>query len=244
MQKIVKSEGSLYPTHPAGSRILLRIPGDELTVCDRTMVMLSSLVIVGSVVWVPLAYAWAWKRWKEIPKDQKQRRLLCSTLLLSLAALAAVGPHRTTRFGEWINARKWTLWKSWLKFVALEVVADSSDSRFDFRNDKAILAVSPHGLFPFALALAALPEQAAQAFGYFRPVVATATSLFPFVNSILCWLGKIDASGNAVDQALMEGNRIGLAPGGIAEMFENIQSLEHIRMKSMQLLIRERDSFD
>ena len=75
--------------------------------------------------------------------------------------------------------------------MAFEVVADSSQTSFDVKNERAIIAVSPHGVFPFALALAALPEQASQAFGYFRPVVATATSLFPFVNSLLCWLKKM-----------------------------------------------------
>lgn len=190
-QRTVASEGSLYPSHPPDSRILVSIPGHELSVVDRTMVMLSSLIIVGSVAWVPTVYAWAWKRWKTIPKEQKRRRLVYATLLLSLAAIAAVGPHRSPRVGQWLQARKWTLWRAWLKFVAFEVVADSSQTSFDFKNERAIIAVSPHGVFPFALALAALPEQASQAFGYFRPVVATATSLVPFVNSFLCWLKKM-----------------------------------------------------
>lgn len=184
-------EGSLYPSYPKGSQILLRIPANQMTVFDQTMVMLSSLLIVGSVAWVPLTYAWAWKRWMTIPKEQKQRRLVYATLLMSLAAFAAVGPHRSPRVGKWLHARKWYLWRAWLKFVALEVVADSTTPSFDVQSDQTILAITPHGLFPFALALATLPEQASQAFGYFRPVVATATSLFPFVNSFLCWLRKM-----------------------------------------------------
>lgn len=185
------SEGSLYPTHPPHSRILLSVPGHDLSVVDRTMVMLSSLVVVGSVAWVPIVYTWAWKRWKTIPKEHKRRRLVYATLLLTLAAFAAVGPHRSHRVGQWLQVRHWSLWRAWLKFVAFEVVADSSQTSFDVKNERAIIAVSPHGVFPFALALAALPEQASQAFGYFRPVVATATSLFPFVNSLLCWLKKM-----------------------------------------------------
>ena len=190
-QRTTTQEGSLYPLHPLDSRVLLRIPGNEMTVFDQTLVMLSSLLIVGSVAWVPLTYAWAWNRWMSIPKEQKRRRLVYATLLLSLLALATVGPHRSPRVGRWLHARKWYLWSAWLKFVALEVVADSTNPSFDIKSDQTIIAITPHGLFPFALALAALPQQASQAFGYFRPVVATATSFFPFVNSFLCWLKKM-----------------------------------------------------
>ena len=97
---------------------------------------------------------------------------------------------------------------------------DKADNNPLQKDEQAILAVVPHGIFPFALAFAALPERASQVFGEFKPVVATATALFPFVRTFLGWLGAVDASRTEVDRALSEGARIGLAPGGIAEMFE------------------------
>ena len=185
--------GSIYPCElPSGSQVLIKIPaGEQISLLDRSLVAISSLFVVGSVAWVPLVFVWAWRRWKKIPEDQKRRRAIYGSLLLACVAAKVLGPHRRPQVGEWLKARDWYLWKSWLRFIAFEVVADSAKAAKDMRNEQAILAISPHGLFPFALAFAALPEQASEAFGYFRPVVATATNLFPFVNTFLKWLRSV-----------------------------------------------------
>ena len=162
-------------------------------------------------------------------------------MIVTAAALAVTGPHRHPRVGKWLEARRWRLWRAWMNFIAFGVISDQgqglgTDTEGPFaprngpggkvgsnplqKDEQAILAVVPHGIFPFALAFAALPERASQVFGEFRPVVATATALFPFVRTFLGWLGAVDASRTEVDRALSEGARIGLAPGGIAEMFE------------------------
>lgn len=185
------SRGSIYPSTHTGTEVLVNVPGSELTLVDRCLVSITSLIFVGSVAWVPLAYAYAWRRWHKIPKNQKRRRAVCAALLLALAAFFAVGPYQSPRVGQWLKARKWYLWKSWLRFVAFEILADSGDAIRDVREKQAIYAVSPHGLFPFALAFAALPEQAEPAFGMFRPIVATATAFFPFVRTFLSWLKKM-----------------------------------------------------
>jgi len=118
-----------------------------------------------------------------------------------------------------------------MNFIAFEVVSDRNTPEvggasvdrandFDVTKDQAVLAIIPHGIVPFALAFSALPEAASRVFGEFRPVVASATALFPFVRTFLGWIGAVDASRPAVDSALVQGSPIGLAPGGIAEMFE------------------------
>ena len=71
------------------------------------------------------------------------------------------------------------------------------------------------------LAFAALPTEASAAlFGKFRAVVATATQLLPWVRDVLKWVNAVDASRACVDQALAQGDRLGLAPGGIAEILQ------------------------
>jgi hypothetical protein len=112
---------------------------------------------------------------------------------LSLAALAAVGPHRYHRLGKIFKLKKWKLWTAWLNFVAFEVIADNPGSlkSFDVKKDQVIFAISPHGIFPFALGFAALPDMATRVFGDFRPVVATATALFPFLRTILSWINAV-----------------------------------------------------
>lgn len=227
---MVRSLSSIYPSRPSvGIKVLSVAPGSaNVTFRDRAFVYASSLFIVGSVVWVPLCYAWAYRKWKATPKHDKRRRAMYMSLLLSAAALAVAGPHRTRRVGRWLKARQWSLWRAWMNFIAFEVVSDrnnnspgdAEEDSFDVTKDQAILAIIPHGIVPFALAFSALPEAASRVFGEFRPVVATATAFFPFVRSFLGWIGAVDASRPAVDRALAEGSRIGLAPGGIAEMFE------------------------
>jgi hypothetical protein len=140
-----------------------------------------------------------WKKWSKIPKEDKKRRAFYAALLIALAGLVAKGPHRSVKAGEWMNVRKWSLWRAWLNYLSIEIVSDQSHTEspslatkmFDTVKDQAILAVVPHGIFPFALAFAALPEETNQYFGRFRPVVATATALFPFVRDFLSMLGAV-----------------------------------------------------
>ena len=191
---------SVYPLPPPESRILLRIPAGELSTLDRCIVAGTSLAIVGSCVWIPLVYAWALRKWKSIPATDRKRRKVCSGLVVASLALLLVRPQRSARFGAWLRVRRWFLWSSWLKFIAMEVRADqainsdASSSKFDMQNDQAILAFVPHGIFPFAFAFGCLPEIAQRAFGIFRPVVATATNFFPIVNDFLVWMKKVYVS--------------------------------------------------
>jgi len=55
------------------------------------------------------------------------------------------------------------------------------------KSDQAALAFVPHGVFPFAFAFGVFPHVAQQVFGFFHPVVATATQFFPLVRDILSW---------------------------------------------------------
>lgn len=178
---------SIYPLHPQGSEILFRIPAADLTFVDRLIVSTSSLTIIGSVIWVPACIAWAWRRWKRV-KD-KRRKALYAALAFAASAILAAGPHRSPGFGKRLQVRKWRLWQAWLKFIAMEVISDTSKEScpIDVKRDKAILAFVPHGIFPFAFAFAALPEITQSVFGIFRPVVASATALFPIVRDFLCW---------------------------------------------------------
>lgn len=183
---------SVYPFHPEGSRVVFRTLGSDLTALDRCIVASSSLFIVGAFAWVPLLYVWAWKKWKSIPVDDKRRRAAYAGGAMLLLALLSYGPHRSPRVGQWLQVRKWKLWTAWLKFIAMEVIADQdANLRVNVQRDQAILAFVPHGIVPFAFAFGALPVMAQKAFGIFRPVVATATNFLPVVSDILLWIEKM-----------------------------------------------------
>lgn len=180
---------SVYPQHPPSSRLLLRVSETAMTKLDRCIVAGSSLFIVGSFAWAPLLCSWAWRKWKAIPKEQKRRRAVYATVVFSAISLVAFGPHRSPRAGKWLKVRKWKLWDAWMKFIAMEVIADQPQipESFNAQEDKAILAFVPHGIFPFAFAFGVFPDIAQRVFGFFHPVVATATKLFPFVRDFLKW---------------------------------------------------------
>jgi hypothetical protein len=185
------AKSSIYPLHPPGSKVLLRVSETEFSPLDRLVVVCSSLFFVGGVFWVPALYCFLMKRYRAIPPDDKRRRAVYGALLLSLTALYAIGPHRHPKVGDWIQVHKWSLWKSWFRFFAFEVVADEYDSIKDLLTKQAILGISPHGVFPFGLAFAALTEQSAHAFGSFRAVVASATQLIPWVRDVLRWVRAV-----------------------------------------------------
>ena len=189
---------SIYPLHPQNTQTLLRISGSELTWFDRCAVAASSLFVVGAFAWVPILYIYVWKRWKSIPSTEKRRKKIYFTVIVTLTLIIFYGPHRSRRIGRWIKVRKWNLWNAWLKYIAMEVIADhgqssnnSNNNNIKIRDEQAILAFVPHGIFPFAFAFGILPEVAQQVFGYFRPVVATATNFLPVVNDFLRWMGKM-----------------------------------------------------
>jgi hypothetical protein len=172
-----------------------------LTFLDKIIVGASSLIIVGSFLWVPSIYAWALYKWRTIPKTHVRKRAIYAAIILSSVAFLSWGAgggqrshQKQIQFGSWIRVRKWKIWSSWLKFIAMEVVADVSQNPSLLSSDnkqQSMLAFCPHGIFPFAFAFGALPEIAQKAFGIFRPVVATATNYFPIVNVFLRWLGKM-----------------------------------------------------
>ena len=183
---------SIYPLRPPGSEVIVRFSDNDLTAWDRLVVYSSSLFFVGGVFWVPAVYAWAWKKFQSIPQNERKRRAVYLGLILTTTALVTFGPHRNSRVGNWIHVHKWSLWKSWLRFFAFEIVADQGfESINDLRQKQAIVTVSPHGIFPFGLAFAALSEASEQAFGRFRAVVASATQMIPWVRDVLRWVDAV-----------------------------------------------------
>jgi len=189
MTAALKPPSTIYPLHPKDTKVLLRVSGHDITLLDRLIVGGSSLAFIGSVIWVPFGVAWAYRRWKQV-EDPKRKRLYAILSMVGIALVVA-GPHRAVRVGNWMGVRRWRLWTSWIKFIALTVIAEKDSIDLAQSDRRAILAFCPHGIFPFGIAFGALPEYVQQAFGKFRPVVATATGLFPFVRDFIKWAGAM-----------------------------------------------------
>ena len=160
----------------------------SLSKIDDLAVKLTSLVIVGSIVWVPSLFLYLYKKWKNTPKEEVQKRAMYRRIFLTLALCAIFGPHRHPKVGKLLKFKKWNLWNgAWLRYVSFEVITDELQGvkGFNLREDPAILAFSPHGIFPFSLGFAIVAEQAKEYVGEFRPVVATATKFYPVLRTVL-----------------------------------------------------------
>ena len=216
---------SLYPSssgRPVPPQTLLRVSQDPWTWSHQFGIAASSLVIVGSLAWVPAVYLWWYRTWKTIPSEQTRKRAFYAALLLAGTTLVVAGPQRNPPFAKRIGFRKWRIWKLWCHFVALEVWRDSkrANNTVVDQTSPGITAICPHGIFPFAIGIAGIPDMAKLAFGKLRIMVATATYLLPLVRDIIHMVHAVDASRPSVHQALQQGDRLGLIPGGIPEMFE------------------------
>lgn len=188
-----ETQSTLFPLHPSDSKVLVRFQEQSLTTIDRLAVAISSILVVGSAAWVPALYVYLYRKWKQIPKDQRRRRTIYSILILSTLSIIIWKPYGSPKVGKWLNVREWKLWDSWMRYLALEVIQDQPRrTRTMEKNGSAIYAISPHGIFPFGLAFAAIPKVVSDAaFGVLQPVVATATNYLPIVNDFLLWLNKV-----------------------------------------------------
>jgi 1-acyl-sn-glycerol-3-phosphate acyltransferase len=241
------SFSSIYPLHPPDSQWLARVSDTELTLWDKILVSGSSLVIVGSFVWVPALLVWAFRRWKRV-RSRRRRLLYAALFFAALSVYVGVAPHKNKRVGQWIRVKQWKLWRAWIRFLAAEVLLDqspggtpqpgptcnthnttissSSSSAAQttplpppLAQQNAILAFCPHGIFPFALGVAAITDWGQAIFGAFRPMVASAVQRVPLLGDLVGLVDGLDASKDTVDRALASGDRVGVIPGGISEMF-------------------------
>ena len=240
----------------------------RISFIDKILVSLSSIFIVGGVVWVPLVYSWLYTKWKSLPqqqqqeedevgdnddnddndKEQKQNLNKKKNLYRNIIIIAIIwgiwAPHRRGKVGDYFNFRNWRIIKAWVNYMAYEVISEigigssnnfdndinnassssssitSTITNFDMKKDQAIFGIVPHGIVPISLGFAALPQIAIDTFGGFRPVVATATKFLPVLRTFISWIRSIDANKIAVERAIMNGDRIGISPGGITEIFE------------------------
>lgn len=177
---------SIYPTHPRGSRVIYTTPENALTALDRFTVATSSLIVIGSVWWGPPFLAWLYRRWRRIADPHRKK--IFGAIIVSVLTFLAIGPHRSPKVGEWLKFRESSIWNSLTRYMALEVVADNANLDVDqFQTKQNIMAFIPHGIFPFTIAMASLPEIGRKIFGKARLVVAAATGYFPLVRSLVGW---------------------------------------------------------
>jgi len=173
----------------------------KINVAGEAAVIASSLFVVGSFFWLPILVVYLLRK----VCTTARRRLI---LLLTLVVLVFL-PVR-----PWDKARRNWLFDQWNRYFSVRV-------HFEEALDKsraAIFCMSPHGLYPFAQAIA-LTGRLSALFNDMRPVTADMALRFPVFRHLLGWVGAIGASSSSMQKHLKQGDSLCLIPGGIAEMF-------------------------
>merc|ERR1711871_400280 len=187
------------------------------------VVVLSSLVVVGSFVWVPMLSSFIAQRCR---KSKKRLAALFAFLLFLV-----YWPLR-----PWPGARDWSLWEHWTQYFSPRVILDGKFSLEDRRPK--LFAFMPHGLYPMGAAIALVGDLSRQVFGSLRVAVADAARRVPIYRHLLGWIGDLGASSNAIVSTLKSGKSVQLLPGGTAEMYHTSPSTESLVLSQRKGFIR------
>lgn len=188
--------------------LLLHEAHPELSLKGKIMVLGGSVFFIGSFFWLPLL---AWYVWKKKCTTKKKKAL---TLVLFLGLIYGPLPRRD-------SVRKWKLWDIFASYFGITVLADGTTPT---RGQQYIFAFTPHGVFPFGVALAAIGKMNSKVFHNLKVVIASSIKHMPPIRQVLESIGAVTASRPTVERALKSGDTLGLHPGGIAEMFQGYPS--------------------
>mmetsp|Transcript_6028 Transcript_6028/g.12060 ORF Transcript_6028/g.12060 Transcript_6028/m.12060 type:complete len:363 (+) Transcript_6028:27-1115(+) len=159
---------------------------------------------------------------EEVAYWAKRGAAVAACVMLYRAIMNSRASHRYRKF-----FKNLPFWNSFFRYVDFTIVDASEPGRRQVTPfEQKVLAIVPHGLMPYPLALAALsPEAERTAFGRFRVVAATAARfVLPGLALFIRSIDGVDASRASVDAAMGEGQSIAVSPGGIDEMFINYPS--------------------
>jgi len=175
---------------------------------DTLHVTLSSLGIAALTIgFVPLSLYIIRKKVKS-----RRRRLAA---FLAVALVFYVGRPRRKRK----DIMSWSLWEHYLHYHQVTVIDDSDGTFSPIVGKQKILAIAPHGIIPWGIALPAVSSRLQSVFGNMRAIIATATSYIPIVGHVAKSVRTVDATKSNVDLAMSTGDSLSVNPGGITEMF-------------------------
>ena len=180
---------------------------------DTAAVAINSLGVTSFTFALPFLLYIIFKKIKS-----KRRRAVALSLL---AVAIFVGLPKKSRFKlKRDEILKWQIWERFLHYLQVSVVDDSCSTFNQMKNEQKIIAMVPHGILPWGIALPSVSGRLQSAFAPFRPIIATATSYIPILGSILEAVGAVDATRANVDAVLTNTtDSVAVCPGGIAEMF-------------------------
>jgi len=174
----------------------------RMGVKDQSILIFSSLFVVGSFFWFPLLVYYAFR------KCQTWKARFGLLIFVALVTLMPLSPKRGMRHNY--------LWKVWHDYFGTDFIYESFDA---IAKDKAhLFAMIPHGIYPFGAALS-LVGRGDDNFRNAKPVVAGAALRMPIFGHLIQAIGAVVASRKSISRALQSGTNLSMPTGGIAEIF-------------------------
>jgi hypothetical protein len=186
---------------PQGALLLnfAKAPG---SVFSQVVVIASSFFILGTPVWLPAAIYFFVKKLSQKRKEQ----VIIACILMYIF------------WPKTMNVRKWNLWKHYYNYFKIKLILDDASS-FQSLHSPYMVAIAPHGIFPFGSAMTLVGDISENIFDNLRPVTIQAAMHVPFVSTLLRSTGAIMAGKESLKTALKCNQNIMIVPGGMAEMF-------------------------
>lgn len=188
-----------------------RFPVTRLS--THVVVSVSSLVVVGSFVWVPAAFTWL-----GVKARKSKRRLAAFAAAVLILVFFPLRP--------WRGIRHIDLWTRWIEYFKPRVILDSG-MPLD-TSTPSIYTFMPHGIFPMGAAMGLVGDLNKYVFKNMNVAVADAARRVPVYRHLLGWVGDMSASQGAMTTALKQGTNVQLLAGGTAEMFLTKPTVESV----------------
>jgi len=188
---------------PANAGPLIQLSNGRPTLRSSIVVFISSLVILGTPIWmVALAYYfYKYVSWEN--KKYTFAGLLIGYLL----------------WPKKLSVRKWTLWEYWYNYFQIHLILDDPNILSKTTSSAYIFATVPHGIFPFGQAFS-LVGKMTEYFNELKPLTIKAAMQVPLVGTLLRSVDAVMAGKEDMRHALVQQkSNLMFVSGGVREMF-------------------------
>ena len=171
---------------PANAGTLIQLSNGRPTLRSSIVVFISSLVILGTPIWmVALAYYfYKYVSWEN--KKYTFAGLLIGYLL----------------WPKKLSVRKWKLWEYWYNYFQIHLILDDPNILSKTTSSAYIFATVPHGIFPFGQAFS-LVGKMTEYFNELKPLTIKAAMQVPLVGTLLRSVDAVMAGKEDMRHALV-----------------------------------------
>lgn len=201
----------------------------------ETSVILSSLIVIGSIPALPVFLLYLLRQALRKDKDdQENSKMRWKRWLLFISAFVAYVALIVCPLKKRTYLLQKPLWDWWLEYLDVQVAYRGGSA---LPSRKYVYALMPHGLYPFAGACACISRMV-DVFPNMQLAVAPAALRVPILRHLMRWIGCVPVEKKSMQSVLRAGASVGIVPGGIAEMLRTDSSEERLVLQSRKGFIQ------